>query len=406
MQSTLFDAVLAFRLAGSCGRTSPASSTPATTPSAPSWADYAAAVPPSRRLATSAGQTRVWSLDPRAAPHGGCWTPSTSAWRNDGGGSSLSLADILEGPESGTDLTPYCLSSKACVGILRRAEKRGKTLPAPLAAALKAAADLEPTSISGGGVVPLNDIEDGLSHALTAKHSRTGRYDPSGETFVSVAHSLRGEGFDASEDGTGRGTPIVPVHGIALRGRDGGATAEMTGDIAPALSTAGGGGNKPHVLAPICFGETQITSAENRCNPQSGDPSHPLAAGARPPAIAFDCKSSGRNGFGVGEVAPTLRAMGHKNSHTNAGGQAAMMSGATVRRLTPRECERLQGFPDDYTRIPYRGGVAADGPRYKALGNSWAVPKFAYVGARIAAVHGAKMKNRHHEGAVMAPGDA
>jgi hypothetical protein len=55
-----------------------------------------------------------------------------------------------------------------------------------------------------------------------------------------------------------------------------------------------------------------------------------------------------------------------------------------VRRLTPRECERLQGFPDDYTLIPYRGKPAADGPRYKALGNSMAVPVMRWIGERIA----------------------
>ena len=54
-----------------------------------------------------------------------------------------------------------------------------------------------------------------------------------------------------------------------------------------------------------------------------------------------------------------------------------------VRRLTPRECERLQGFPDDYTLIPHRGKPAADGPRYKALGNSMAVPVMRWIGERI-----------------------
>ena len=57
-----------------------------------------------------------------------------------------------------------------------------------------------------------------------------------------------------------------------------------------------------------------------------------------------------------------------------------------VRRLTPRECERLQGFPDDYTAIPWRNKPAADcpdGPRYKALGNSWAVPVVRWIGERI-----------------------
>lgn len=58
--------------------------------------------------------------------------------------------------------------------------------------------------------------------------------------------------------------------------------------------------------------------------------------------------------------------------------------GLTVRRLTPRECERLQGFPDDYTDIPYRNKEhAPDGPRYKALGNSMAVPVMRWIGERI-----------------------
>lgn len=63
--------------------------------------------------------------------------------------------------------------------------------------------------------------------------------------------------------------------------------------------------------------------------------------------------------------------------------------GMQVRRLTPRECDRLQGFPDDYTRIPWRKSAAEDcpdGPRYKALGNSWAVPVARWVGRRIALV--------------------
>ena len=57
-----------------------------------------------------------------------------------------------------------------------------------------------------------------------------------------------------------------------------------------------------------------------------------------------------------------------------------------VRRLTPVECERLQGFPDGYTQIPWRKKPAdecPDGPRYKALGNSWAVPNVRWIGRRI-----------------------
>lgn len=60
-----------------------------------------------------------------------------------------------------------------------------------------------------------------------------------------------------------------------------------------------------------------------------------------------------------------------------------------VRRLTPKECERLQGFPDDWTKVPYRGKPAEecpDGPRYKACGNSMAVPVMRWIGERIALV--------------------
>ncbi len=56
-----------------------------------------------------------------------------------------------------------------------------------------------------------------------------------------------------------------------------------------------------------------------------------------------------------------------------------------VRRLTPVECERLQGFPDHATLVPYRGKPACDGPRYKALGNSMAVPVIRWIGERIRA---------------------
>jgi len=57
--------------------------------------------------------------------------------------------------------------------------------------------------------------------------------------------------------------------------------------------------------------------------------------------------------------------------------------GMQVRRLTPLECERLQGFPDGYTNIPVKGKMAADGPRYKALGNSMATNVMRHIGDRI-----------------------
>lgn len=87
-----------------------------------------------------------------------------------------------------------------------------------------------------------------------------------------------------------------------------------------------------------------------------------------------------RQGCGIGEngaPSPTLSA-----AYT-----PGVISPMVVRRLTPRECERLQGFPDDYTLIPYRGKPAADGPRYKALGNSMHTGTMRWLGQRIQQVN-------------------
>ena len=87
-----------------------------------------------------------------------------------------------------------------------------------------------------------------------------------------------------------------------------------------------------------------------------------------------------------GDPAFTLRVGGEGGTND----MAAMENGNDyiVRRLTPRECERLQGFPDDWTKIPYRGKPAdecPDTPRYKAIGNSMAVPVMRWLGRRIEA---------------------
>jgi DNA (cytosine-5)-methyltransferase 1 len=78
----------------------------------------------------------------------------------------------------------------------------------------------------------------------------------------------------------------------------------------------------------------------------------------------------------LNDVMSTLDSAGESRG-TNQ--QRFVQQEIAVRRLTPRECERLQGFPDDYTAIP----GAADGPRYKACGNSMAVPVMHWIGKRI-----------------------
>ena len=276
-------------------------------------------------------------------------------------------------------------------------------------------------------------VQEGVSYTLEARSE-----------VQAVAHALRGEGFDASEDGTGRGTPLVPVM-VAPTMQAGG---NATGGARPYGSTV----DTCDSLVPICFDTTQITSAANYSNPAPGDACHPLAAGAHTPciafpaemsgtqvartenlspalsvthttAIAFSCKDSGNDA--QPELAPTLRSMGHDGSHANAGGQVAVAfnlrgreggampegphdtaavraaSGGSsrsyvaerwaVRRLTPAECEALQGFPRNWTAIPWRkkpAGECPDGPRYKAIGNSMAVNVMRHIGERIAAVDG------------------
>ena len=86
-----------------------------------------------------------------------------------------------------------------------------------------------------------------------------------------------------------------------------------------------------------------------------------------------------------GDIARTLQAR-HDSSPCADRGMDVVAAATQVRRLTPTECERLQGFPDGYTAIPWRKKPAADctdGPRYKALGNSWAVPVVRWIGKRI-----------------------
>ena len=106
-------------------------------------------------------------------------------------------------------------------------------------------------------------------------------------------------------------------------------------------------------------------------------------------------------GFDVGAMAFDLAQITSKTNRTrvgaclpastlNAAGQMHVAQPWAVRRLTPRECERLQGFPDDFTRIPYRrrpADLCPDGPRYKALGNSMAVNCMAWLGERIEIVN-------------------
>lgn len=273
---------------------------------------------------------------------------------------------------------------------------------------------------TGGGACSLPPV----SHCLNA--GGMGRIDYESETFIpmtgggfDVSHALRGEGFDASEDGTGRGTPIVPVaiqeRAVSENPDNGPQGAGFKQDGSAYTLEAR---NKVQAVAFV-----QNTRDEVRL--MGGDGSIAGALAAEPGAkqqcyVAFDCKGTEVQTVSDGSH-PTLRSMGHANSYQNAGGHAAVAfdlrgreggampegphdtaniraaSGGSsrsyvaqpwaVRRLTTRECERLQGFHDDYTLLSGVAKPQADGPRYKQLGNSWAVNCIDWIAERLCEIH-------------------
>ncbi len=218
------------------------------------------------------------------------------------------------------------------------------------------------------------------------------------ETETLIAHSLCADGFDASDDGTGRGSPLIPIAICTAHTQSNG--HGFSDNIAHTLEST--------TSQAVAF---NLRGREGGAIPEPSQMASIRAAsgGSTNSYLAFSAKDYGAD---VGGIAPTLRGMGHAASHANGGGQLAIAAPLTasygkqvdssdtssgppnilhsemaVRRLTPRECERLQGFPDDYTLVEYRGKPAADGPRYRALGNSMAVPVMRWIGERIAAVH-------------------
>lgn len=113
-------------------------------------------------------------------------------------------------------------------------------------------------------------------------------------------------------------------------------------------------------------------------------------------STAVLCKAGDSANAEVGyDVSPTVCNRWYKGAgfvspaHTLLTGQLACK---TVRRLTPRECERLQGFPDDYTNVAFNGKPASDANRYRALGNSMAVPVMRWIGEGINLVEQAKQE--------------
>jgi DNA (cytosine-5)-methyltransferase 1 len=231
-----------------------------------------------------------------------------------------------------------------------------------------------------------------------------------------------GRGFERTGDTRGQDAVIATT----LRSRDGakGVDSDCTDTLVAHTMTARMGRargaacvDEPALIAyggNNTSGPIDIATAVNA----HGGPHGRLDFESETFVTSFSCKDHGAD---AGDLAPTLRAMGHAGSHANAGGQVAVafhqnqraevttnhtagalnsgggkpgqgypavMVRSGVRRLMPIECERLQGLPDGYTDVIYRGKPAADGPRYKAIGNSFAVPVVRWIGERIARFDG------------------
>ncbi|WP_324701229.1 Dam family site-specific DNA-(adenine-N6)-methyltransferase (plasmid) [Pantoea agglomerans] len=219
-----------------------------------------------------------------------------------------------------------------------------------------------------------------VAACLTAKGQRN---DFDVETFAvqsatgEVSHTLTAEGHDASEDGTWRGTPTV-AYGFQTRiARNG--RGDMS-DVCHTLSAESGETGK-------------------------GDAAPCVARCVEHAAFAENTRGELRLFNGDGQITGALSAGGGKPGQ----GFPSVVSHCEVRRLTPKECERLQGFPDGWTLIPEKKRnilaadelaylrlmhpdmpeeeahrLAADGPRYKAIGNSMPVPVMRWIGNRIA----------------------
>jgi DNA (cytosine-5)-methyltransferase 1 len=297
---------------------------------------------------------------------------------------------VVASPRDGADPAQILFERAGLRGDPAPSRETGQEVAGPLRA--KSSGGYRNDLDSSGAFIPT------ISPALKARDYKGPSSDGDGDGAPLIAHALRAEGFDASEAGPGRGTPLVCGTLNANAKAAGSATQQdaEAGLLIPVAFSVKGTGHpsaslpighdqtptlesKSGNMAVLAFDTTQITHPENRCHPLPGEPCHPLpgepchplAAGAHVPAIAFQHRATPSQSMNPSEVVPTLGAV-------NAEGMSTL-NRRGVRRLVPAECEALQGFPRGYTAIP----DASDGPRYRALGNSMAVPVIAWIGMRI-----------------------
>ena len=247
-----------------------------------------------------------------------------------------------------------------------------------------------------------------MSHCLNA--GGMGRIDYETETMIVCA-----TGDPCHPLAAGAHPPLAPMFLHTNKGRPDGrrsAHTEMVSvkDIVETLTTDGHA--QSAVAVPVAFQETAdcLTAAYGtKWNGNASATNGSLFA-AQPVAYGIRTANTSSNGWGIQEecthtldcaqgvaVAFTTEQtpkFNHecaltltKQSPTGGGQFQSVMHAMQVRRLTPEECEALQGFPRSYTAIPWRKKPASecpDGPRYRALGNSWAIPCVSWIGERIA----------------------
>jgi len=196
-----------------------------------------------------------------------------------------------------------------------------------------------------------------------------------------VAPSLVSSGRGVERTGETRGQDPV----IAIQTNSGDVSYCLTASAQQSLDA------ETETLLAVAYAIQERAVSENpSAGPQGmgvqADHAYTLEARNKVQAVAFSIMpmNSGKD-YKARETDVAQPIMGSGPGGGNQGGDYIAQACA-VRRLTPRECERLQGFPDDYTLVPHRSKQMADGPRYKALGNSMAVPVMRWLGERIALV--------------------
>lgn len=230
---------------------------------------------------------------------------------------------------------------------------------------------------------------------LFERHSLQGHPAPSRETRKDVAPTLSAR----TQGGGGLGTAseldggLVPVVSPALKARDCKApSSDGDGDGAPlipciairtAQTSSNGHGFSDEVAYTLDGAQGQAIAFGWQNSASQGDSvsEHitPTLDKSKTPAVAVALR--GRDGGATAELGDEV---GHTLRASQGGGDKPhVLVGMAVRRLLPVECERLQGFPDGYTDIRPKGKPTPDGPRYRALGNSMAVPCMSWIGRRI-----------------------